>query len=607
MSTKDNSVISKEDLEKIIASEGRGYSEGEVDEHEQEKKDYQDRVHEIDEGAVLKVVKRINEDGTIRRHMKATKSDFVSKLIYLNGKPFDFTGRHYLKPIYNRPTRQILLKTARQVEKTTFLGNNLAINSVIQPYNKALYVSPSHMQTRQFSNEKLKPAIEGSPLIAQFFQDSSVSTQVFEKGFTNGAYVFLRSAFRTADRTRGISAKDLCLDEIQDMLISEIPVIMECTSHFPDSTVLMAGTPKSLDNPIEVYWQGTTQNEWLVKCKACNYWNFLDEANIAATELYEQRAIAPGPVCRKCRKTIDVTTGQWFSFQKGKQIEGYRIPQLMVPWIVSTYDQWSKLLWKRDNYPLGQFYNEVLGISYDSASKPVTRDELLNCCDPEHKLIPLMPTSHDVEKYRHMVLTGGIDWGEGNDGSEISPSGKKRTASYTVFTIGYYVNPKQFKYVFMKRYTGKEVDPDFIVRDVAGLCKLFNVRLVGVDWGHGWGVNNHLVRLMGPDKVVQFQYLPKQKQKVKWDPIGFKYQLMRNLIISEYFYAIKQKGLIYPRWSEFQGFAKDVLAVYVEREEYRREIKYDHRQSDPDDTLHSMIYCKLAGDMAMGRKPGGGL
>lgn len=953
--SEDKHLLSLSDLEKDIQRASEASTE---DEYDQEQVDYRDRVHSVDEKIVLKVMKQVNEDGTIRQHMKATKSAFVAKLVYLNGKPFDFTGRHYLKPIYNRPTRQLLLKTARQVEKTTFLGNNLTVNAVIQPYNKALYVSPSHMQTRQFSNEKLKPAIEGSPLIAQYFQDSSVSTQVFEKGFTNGSYIFLRSAFRSADRTRGISAKDLCydknayvltrlgwksvcdlsledeiadvnntgqitwskpsrlirkphtgkmvtfkhagfslrvtddhsmwvnfrvkdtplskkedryifkkaidlatnpgmgfkmtckadweqapaetiefegrffpylpfcsllgwylaegcisanypvlnvsdrdllhilptlyalgvrfgvyphshskegpgktvfiyskvlgrflktlgksytktiprfvlergfgveevlkglylgdacyhkgeawdkgtlrtrskqlaedvqeawlrigrpavvhtrmtpnkalnltpnipyqmtplyevcaygldymvfwgserskrfevedvtgeevycftipfhrpivkgsfkskpvisgncLDEIQDFYISEIPVIMECTSHFPDSTVLMAGTPKSLDNPIEVYWQGTTQNEWLVKCRACNHWNFLDEQNVAKTALYELRELPPGPVCKKCFKPIDVTTGQWFSFQKGKGIEGYRIPQLMVPWIVSTYDQWSKLLWKRDNYPIGQFYNEVLGISYDSASKPVTRDELVRCCDPELKMLSWIPTAHEVETYRHSVLVGGVDWGEGNDGSELSPSGKKRAASYTVFSVGYYVNQKQFKYVFIKKYMGKETDPHFIVNDIARLCKLFNIRLVGVDWGHGWGVNNHLVRLLGPDRVVQFQYLPKQKQKVKWDPIGFKYQLMRNLIISEYFYAIKNGNVVYPRWAEFQEFSKDILAVYVEREEYRREIKYDHRQTDPDDFLHSAIYCRLAGDMALGRKPGGGV
>jgi hypothetical protein len=387
------------------------------------------------------------------------------------------------------------------------------------------------------------------------------------------------------------------------MYISEIPVIMECTSHFPDYSTMMAGTPKSYDNPIEVYWQNTTQNEWLVKCRACNHYNFLDDSNIAPTEKYINKALPPGPVCKKCDKPINVAKdGRWMSLSTGKQISGYRIPQLMVPWIIGLHDQWLKLLWKRDNYPLGQFYNEVLGISYDSSSKPITRAELIDCCDPTYVMWREPFTPERMAKAKRMILTAGIDWGEGNDGSEKSPSGKIRTASYTVFTVGTYVNQNQYKVLFTKKYTGKEVDPDYIVKDVVRMVKALGIRLVGVDWGHGWGVNNQLVRLLGAERVVQFQYLPKQKQRMKWDPIGFKYQLLRNLVISEAFVALKNGGIVFPRWQDIEPFAKDILGVYTEYDEYRRDMRYDHKQSDPDDFLHSMIYSKLAADITLGRR-----
>lgn len=577
----------------------------ELDEHDEEQRDYVDLTPQVDSIRVAKVREMVNEDGTLRKIFRARKSDWVGTVIHLNGEKFDFAGRDYLRPIYDRPDRQLLLKTARQVEKTTFLGNNLTINSVVRPYNKALYVSPSHTQTRQFSNEKLRPAIDGSPMVKKYFQDSGVSTQVFEKGFTNGSYIFLRSAFRSADRTRGISARELCLDEIQDMLISEIPVIMECTSHFPDAQVLMAGTPKSLDNPIEVYWQETTQNEWLVPCRSCNTWNFLDEQNIAPTEMYTSQKLPPGPVCKKCIKPIDVTKGQWMSLSPGKQISGYRIPQLMVPWINSIYSQWLKLLWKRDNYPLGQFLNEVLGISYDNASKPITRAELIALCQP-YDMIPNNPSPQQLQQLKSQILCAGVDWGEGNDGTEKSPSGKIKTASYTVLTIGTYVNQKQWKIVFAKKYTGKETDPEFVVNDIARIVHNFGIRLIGVDWGHGWGVNNQLVRKLGPERVVQFQYIPKIKQRVKWDPIGFKYMLHRNMAVSELFYALKQGNIVFPKWAQMEPFAKDILGIYTEYDEYRREMKFDHRASDPDDFFHSMNYAKLANDICVGKKPGGG-
>lgn len=482
---------------------------------------------------------------------------------------------------------------------TTFLANNLTVDSVVMPYNKSLYVSPSHTQTRQFSNEKLRPAIEKSPMIKRYFQDHSVSTQVFEKGFTNGSYIFLRSAFRSADRTRGVSVRNLCLDELQDMVSAEIPVIMECTSHFPDARVRMAGTPKTHENTIEYYWQATTQNEWMVPC-GCGKWNFLDEQNVAPTEWYRSGKLPPGPVCKKCQKPIDVRSGRWMAFAPDNMMIGYRIPQLMVPWICGLPAQWEKLLWKRDNYPVGQFNNEVLGLSYDSATRPVTRDQLIEICDDYDLWDPENLQNHLTEA-RKCILTAGVDWGEGNDGSERSPSGKIRNASYTVLTIGTYLNQKQWAVKLVKKYTGRETDPEHVVADITRICQTLGVTLCGVDWGHGWGVNNVLVRKLGANRVVQFQYLPKLKERMKWDAVGYRYHLQRNFMMSEFFFDMQHGHVRFPRWKQIEPYAKDVLAIYSEYVEFRREIRYDHRPSDPDDFFHSMHYAKLSADIHFGK------
>lgn len=710
--------------------------EEELGSHEISEMSYHDDPKLPSKRSVAKTFEAVNSDGTLKRFIRARKSDFVHNLIYLDGGKFSFAGRDYLRPIYDRNDSQILLKNARQTEKcvrvstsfvncggtvkrvdavvageeiaildpdipyylrdevvasesngikkclrveteygffiegtlnhplytkdrgwvvleelsvgdeiycerdfsllsyrkitrisdigehetwalqtgsgtflangilnhnTTFLANNLTVSAVVQPYNKALYVSPSHTQTRQFSNEKLRPAIEKSPLIHRYFQDSRVSSQVFEKGFTNGSYIFLRSAFRSADRTRGISARSLCIDEIQDFIGSEIPVIMECTSHFLDAKIMMSGTPKSFDNPIEDYWKSTTQNEWLVKCHACGKHNFLDERNVGPTEYYLSGKLPPGPICNKCQKPIyPHIHGRWISFKAAASIQGYRVPQLMVPWICGLDAQWVKLLWKRDNYPFGQFNNEVLGLSYDNASKPVTREEVIECCrdylfwDPAN----LGRSINEAKRYQ---LTAGVDWGEGNDGSEKSPAGKVRSASYTVLTIGGYINQKVWRTFLVKRYMGKEIDPDYIVKDVARICNALGVVLCGVDWGHGWGVNNHLIRILGPKRVVQYQYLPKLKLRLKWDQLGFRYHIQRNFVMSEMFFDIKQKLVEFPKWSEFEPYAKDILSIYSEYVEYRREIRYDHKSSEPDDGFHSLLYAKLTSDIYTGK------
>lgn len=567
--------------------------------------EYNDNVPRPSTQSVARVWEVANSDGTMRKVIKAKPSAFISALIHLNGAPFSLLGREYLLPIYDRGDKQILLVFSRQTEKSTLLSNNLAIKSIVKPFTTSLYVSPSHSQTRMFSSSRMKPLLEFSPLIAKYYQSTAVAQMVFERGLTNGSYIFLRSAFRSADRARGISVSGaLTLDELQDFYTSEIPVILECTSHYPDASTVFAGTPKTMDNPIQLYWESSTQNEWLVPCGACNHWNFLDEQNIAPTEMYTSGKLPPGPVCKKCMKPINPARGRWMCFSPGKAIQGYRVCQLMVPWCINTMDQWAKILWKRDNYPLSQLYNEVLGLSYDGASKPITKDQLISLCDVNHRLLPDVPTAAKVAHVRqHSQLCAGVDWGTGGDSSERSPSGKLQPASYSVLTLGTYVNQHTFKVHYIRKYTGKYADPNYVVGDIVRVCEMYNVKTVGVDWGFGWGVNNDLVRRLpnGPKRVIQIQYVPKQKEPCKYDPAGWKFQLHRNLYISELFHAMKTGHIALPSWKEFEPYAADILAIYSEYSEYAREIRYDHRLTTPDDVFHAILFNKFAADVYHGK------
>ena len=536
-----------------------------------------------------------DKEGRKKIYMKAPKTAWVHNLIYLNGEKFDFTGREYLFPIYNAPHKEILLKTGRQVEKSTMLANNLTIMCCMIPFFRCMYVSPSHVQTRTFSNDKLKPVLERSPMIARYLQDNKVSTQVFEKGFTNGAFIFLRSAFLSADRARGISSDLLCLDEIQDLIMSNIPVIAQCLSHSKYQFHLYAGTPKTFDNTIEQFWEHSSQNEWMVPCSKCSptlgkKWNFLDVKNIGKR----------GPICKFCGADLDVTQGQWQAANPGGRMKGFRIPQLMVPWIAKKDgDPWKTLVHELETYPESQFYNEVLGLSYDNAAKPITRaDIMMNCHSDHHFIEPRGAIPDNISK---MILFAGIDWGEGNDGTGKDVMGKIRTASYTILTIGGMVG-RQFKVVYVKKYKGKEIDPEYIVNDVVGICKRLKVRMIGVDWGHGWGVNNRLFRMYGPDRCVQFMYVDSQKEVRKWDPVGYKFQLMRNHVMSEIFFKFKEGEFIFPRFEEWEEFAKDILNISVEYVEYQRKLRYIHRPSDPDDFFHSLLYCRQVADIYYGKR-----
>lgn len=328
---------------------------------------------------------------------------------------FAFKDRPYLKRIYDTAEQRVLLKCGRQVEKSTTIGNKIVAYSCLNNHFRSLFVAPSAEQAKVFSNDRIADVITMSPSV-RAYTNTVLTNAVFHKKFINYSQIRLRYAYLTADRVRGIPADLITIDEIQDILVDNIPVIEECASHSDWKLFIYSGTPKSLDNTLEHYWANfSTQNEWVVPCERHGtpnnasswHWNVLDEDNIGKT----------GLVCDKCKQPINPyhPMAQWAALNPRTDtnydkisFEGYRIPQLMVPWIVNSAEGWASLLGKLERYPRQKLYNEVLGISYDSGTRPLTRGQLKACCKDHIRLADF----EGFKKYAHGTdIFAGIDWG----------------------------------------------------------------------------------------------------------------------------------------------------------------------------------------------------
>lgn len=318
---------------------------------------------------------------------------------------FSFDGRRHMRRLYDTPAKRILLFCGRQVEKSTLLGNRaLCYMSLVKDF-RVLYVSASATQAKKFSADRIREPIETSPVLRKF-TTTMLSSNILEKQFVNRSQITMRYAYLNADRTRGIPADLLCIDEFQDILGENIPVIEQCLSHGRErwKMYLYAGTPKSLDNNLEKYWSSySTQNEWVVphdckKGEGGRYWNEgLNEKNIGKR----------GLICANCGVLIDpmCEDAQWaMTGQPDADFEGYRIPQLMVPWVDWKHD----IILNYERYPRDKFYNEVLGLSYDSGLRPLTRAQVRDCCVPDLSM-------EDIQSYRQLAygqsIYAGIDWG----------------------------------------------------------------------------------------------------------------------------------------------------------------------------------------------------
>lgn len=459
---------------------------------------------------------------------------------------------------------------------STTLGNRILASSCLIPHFRTLYVSPSAQQTQEFSKTRIRETLETSPDLRKWFP-IHLTDNVFEKKAINRSTVTLRYAFLNADRCRGLRADLVALDEIQDILLENIPVIEEAASHSPYRYFIYSGTPKSNDNPIEHYWSNfSTQNEWGVPCERHGtpkdpgswHWNILGELNIGKL----------GLICDKCGGPIDPAhpLAQWVRTGSPDPTlsvyEGYRIPQLMVPWI-----DWKDLYTKYNDYPRAMFFNECLGLSYDSGQRPLTAADIQINCDEQMRLLPEIVKLWR-EKLNGIPLYGGIDWGQDS------------TKSHTVMKIGGYYQGR-FRVIYAYRFIGADTDIRVQMDKICRLIDTFQLARVGVDYGGGLHPNDELLRKYGSQRIVRFQYST-PSVFMKWDSQLGRYIIHRSEVMSAIFNAIK-RGTVYkfPAWKDFAApYAADMLSIFSEYNEHMHMTQYKKSSNNTDDSFHALLF-----------------
>ena len=300
---------------------------------------------------------------------------------------FSFKGREYWVPIYDSAADKIIAKCGRQVNKSTWLGNYSLSLCCIQPAFKTLYVSPSQTQTKEYMKDRVIGPIEDSEVLKKY-KDTKGIDNTLVKQFITRSEILFRYAFLNADRIRGIGGVDLLIiDEVQNIIKDNIPIIeqVQFAASAKYKKTYYSGTPLGLDNPIEDIWANqSTQNEWAIPCHRHSYlgggkltrqhWNIITDEKCIGKE---------GLICDSCGNPITPRDplSTWVAMNPNvaktvaEPFHGYHIPQLISPDC-----KWSRVLHYMNTYGKAQFYNEVLGISFDSGEKPISRQDLIDNC-----------------------------------------------------------------------------------------------------------------------------------------------------------------------------------------------------------------------------------
>lgn len=502
---------------------------------------------------------------------KGSRSAITESLLYIDGKLVSLKDYPFHYAIYDGAFPSILLKTARQISKSTLAANFTLAESIAIPFFKTLYVAPTKEQTSKFSNTRLSKTINYSPLLKQKFAGGDGTDNVMLKVLNNGSEVALSYAQDDADRIRGISADRIILDEIQDCdLGAIIPVIRECSANSNYGWITQAGTPKSLENGIEDLWVKSTQSEWIMKCDGCGSWNFIDGVKSIGLN---------GPICVKCGHGLNPRAGQWYDFNPGARAKGFHVSQPMLPLNCENPLRWDRILEKVETYPVHKLKNEVLGVSDSLGTRMLSKEDLEALCDPRFHL------DRPPKSLEYSTVVGGCDW-SGGGVNEVSR---------TVVWIWAVLPNHKLKVLYYKIFPG--TNPVSDVAEVAAIADTFRVRMMVCDAGVGALANAFLREKLGPHRVIQTQY-GANNQLIQWNKKD-RYLIDKTAFVDSYMMLLKTKGVVYADIREMTPAINDTLAEYEEITAMGRKI-WRHANSAPDDALHAQIFGWIAARIVTG-------
>lgn len=528
------------------------------------------------------------------------RSEWVTTLLYLDGKPFSLADYPFYRTVYDNTYPALLLKTARQVAKSTTLSNFLITEACSTPHWKSLFVAPSQEQTTKFSQTRVGKTIFYSPEIRRRWVSKDLSSRVYMKMFTNGSELAFSYASDDPDRVRGVSADRVAYDEVQDILYDEvIPVINECMANSDYAYETYCGTPKTMENTIEALWQWSTQTEWVMKCEGCNrHQFFVDEKCIGKR----------GPICLNCGKDINVRNGEWIDMNvyppghTGKKIKGFHVPQVILPKNVPASmpndarsqelaeRRWGRILEKHAVYPPAKFRNEVMGVSDAVGTRLISKEELEALCQ-DYEITEYPPNNLMLGNLRGVVA--GVDWSGGGT------QGNSRTVLW-VWGIcsGGQQHNFRLKTLYFKIYPETNPISGGVVDHIIDVCNRFNVSLVIGDAGEGALANSNLRERLGTHRAMQVQYRGAaggsagSVRPFYWNKID-RFLAERTTMIDHFFMYVKREGVIYPNIRQMQIPIKDMLNEYEEVTNHGRKV-WRHAPTQPDDCLHAQIFGWMA-------------
>jgi Phage terminase large subunit (GpA) len=215
-----------------------------------------------------------------------------------------------------------------------------------------LYVFPKATQLADFSDARIRPLILGSHYLRSRIANHNVQNKNLKQ--IGRGFVYFRGS-ESNDGLDAVDADVLALDEYDSLTQANIPDAERRITGSCHPMIRRVGVPSVPGFGISKLYAESDQRKWHVRCNACREWQTID-----FYDNVDQEALTI--VCRRCRKPLDVGTGEWVATYPDRSVKGYQISRLLVPG--TDLARLVNASREREPYRVQAFWNKDLGLDY---------------------------------------------------------------------------------------------------------------------------------------------------------------------------------------------------------------------------------------------------
>lgn len=244
----------------------------------------------------------------------------------------------------------------------------------------ALYTFPTERGLADFSRQRIRPVIRGSRHLLERVPADAVDN-VWQRQIGAG-WLYMRGTNKGP--VDEINADVICFDEYDRSSMVSIEG-SERRVTGPDSAGLLrrVGVPSYPAAGISAAFEASDQRCWQVKCQACGEWARLEGYGSFVANVDQERLAL---VCARCRRELDVLTGEWVPAYPHRDTRGYHAPKMLVAGrrTIRLLVANSK---KTRPDQVEAFYQRDLATPFASDENRLSLEQVRSCVDPDARLL----------------------------------------------------------------------------------------------------------------------------------------------------------------------------------------------------------------------------